>query len=501
MSTNDNDPTDEPITATRRSVLGASATAPLAFWDDWSMFADEEQTEYDILRTLDGGTPVAEGITQLDLGDNLSVEQTAEDGVRIDAAASGGGATRLEDLEDVDVTGWLEGPIADRPASGDLPAGVRYEATDQDITYRNTSSNGWVATGGTGTAENPLPEQHVQSFSAERLVGDFPTEVRILTSSGASSIDPSTTSTPIGDALTTVSNNGGGTVILPPTTVQDPGPLNLPSNIRILGSSRASKIEITGSGNNGFVFDDSNYVILDGFELVGPGDGAAAADAFVFQNAGSTGLQVPSLRVSAWYGHAIRGDAPMFESNWGTVRWHDIDSGDVSAMFDLTAGPSNSINQWGCYPSDTTSGVTSRIIELDGALLEIGQLNLGGASGQILNHLNGFFELGRVNYERTVGTAPDWLFQIRTDRPTTIEQVQLQADATDVYKLRNAGNDNLGEVLAIGATIGGSKVNVTYDRGGDAGHVYAGLSSDVTNSTGSTLENGVACLSDLTIVT
>ncbi|MFD1527506.1 MULTISPECIES: hypothetical protein [Halobacteriales] len=156
---------------TRRDTLAAGASMPLAFWDDWSIFADEEETEYDILRVLNAESPVSEGITQLDFGNNLSVEQTAEDGVRIDAAASGSGATKLDDLDNVDVTGWLEGTIADRPASGDLPAGVRYEATDQDITYRNTSSNGWVATGGTGTESNPIPEQHIQSANIGEMSG------------------------------------------------------------------------------------------------------------------------------------------------------------------------------------------------------------------------------------------------------------------------------------------------------------------------------------------
>ncbi len=76
--------TEESIT--RRDALAAGAMMPLAFWEDWSIFNEEEQAE--ILRVLNSESPVGDGITQLDFGTNLSVKQTSETAARIDASGA-----------------------------------------------------------------------------------------------------------------------------------------------------------------------------------------------------------------------------------------------------------------------------------------------------------------------------------------------------------------------------------------------------------------------------
>lgn len=96
----------------------------------------------------------------------------------------------LGQLENVDVSALLEGPIGDRPSSGDVPEGARYHATDQDLIYRN-ASNGWRVTHGRGSEDNPLPEQHVESLSTDSLTNNGhpsqnPKELIKYTDSGSS---------------------------------------------------------------------------------------------------------------------------------------------------------------------------------------------------------------------------------------------------------------------------------------------------------------------------
>lgn len=72
-----------------------------------------------------------------------------------------------DELNNVDVTALLQGPIADRPSASNAPDGARYEDTDNDIIYRNDPTNGWVAIGGIGSASNPLPPSHHESINTD----------------------------------------------------------------------------------------------------------------------------------------------------------------------------------------------------------------------------------------------------------------------------------------------------------------------------------------------
>lgn len=90
-------------------------------------------SEYDILRILNAETPVDEEVTKLDFGDNLSVEQTGEDGVRIDAAASGGDSS-LAEWSETD-TGVLSGPSLN---AGEINSTLELIGPDDDIATINS---------------------------------------------------------------------------------------------------------------------------------------------------------------------------------------------------------------------------------------------------------------------------------------------------------------------------------------------------------------------------
>lgn len=59
------------------------------------------------------------------------------------------------------------GPLADRPAASDLPDGRKY--LDENGVVSEAVGDGWVAQP-LGTAENPIPEQHVQKTTTEQTV-------------------------------------------------------------------------------------------------------------------------------------------------------------------------------------------------------------------------------------------------------------------------------------------------------------------------------------------
>lgn len=71
-------------------------------------------------------------------------------------------------LDDVDERLERRGPVADRPSGSNVPDGAKFYATDQRIVYEwDADSSAWDAVAGAGTDSNPLPEQTVQSLSAE----------------------------------------------------------------------------------------------------------------------------------------------------------------------------------------------------------------------------------------------------------------------------------------------------------------------------------------------
>jgi len=174
---------DNDTNITRRDTLKAGAVMPAAFWDGWAPFGDE--TDEEILPILNSETAVDKGLKQLDFGNNLSVEQTAEDGVRIDAAASGGsGAVDSVFGRDGDVTanaddydefyapleeGVGRGPIADRPDTGPYDDYL-YVATDQGVTWRwDESASDWSVLDH-GSTDQPLPEGHYESLNTEQTI-------------------------------------------------------------------------------------------------------------------------------------------------------------------------------------------------------------------------------------------------------------------------------------------------------------------------------------------
>ncbi|NUC74952.1 hypothetical protein HTZ84_22060, partial [Haloterrigena sp. SYSU A558-1] len=151
--------TDEPTMTRREAMAAGTALTPLFLGFD----SDNGLGYFDTHWVANSGQKLAKDPPLLDFASGIVAKET-DNGVEI-SAPGGGSITKLDDLQNVDVTGWLEGTFADRPASDDVPVGTRYWATDRNTAYRNTS-NGWDVNGGMGTSSNPLPEGYYGSLSA-----------------------------------------------------------------------------------------------------------------------------------------------------------------------------------------------------------------------------------------------------------------------------------------------------------------------------------------------
>lgn len=94
-------------------------------------------------------------------------------------------------VDTVDVNLKLSGTLADRPIESETPVDAWYEATDENLIYRNDATNGWevIAHGG---ENSPVPEGYYQSLQVEneptenndvaRLIdlSDVETEIELL---------------------------------------------------------------------------------------------------------------------------------------------------------------------------------------------------------------------------------------------------------------------------------------------------------------------------------
>lgn len=63
---------------------------------------------------------------------------------------------------------YERGTVANRPAASDAPEDAVWHATDQNLTYRNDATNGWVVIGH-GNDSNPVPEVNANSVNTDEL--------------------------------------------------------------------------------------------------------------------------------------------------------------------------------------------------------------------------------------------------------------------------------------------------------------------------------------------
>lgn len=275
--------------------------------------------------------------------------------------------------------------------------------------------------------------------------------------------------TPIQDALDAVNNSsgGGGKVILPPEGIAEDGPINLRRGVDLIGGGGkgrgSSSIFIQDEGVDGMVIGTGvTDLTVQNLWLIGPGDdvkanGTSPVSAIHFNGNQAHSLKFNQIRVSGWYGSAIKNDggSGAFENEWHGVVITNVDAGDSEAVIDWESG--GAINNWGMvaiYPSDSSSGTDSKIARLRATHM-IKNMNIGGTAGQALE-TEGKVDVSYINWEPVGNTTTPSYLVIAGSGGSYTRVGHLQMYGTDAVAERAYKPD--GGYFDFGA--------VTYTAGG-----------------------------------
>lgn len=359
-------------------------------------------------------------------------------------------------------------------------------------------------------------------------------------------IDPSTTSTPVQDAVNRVDEAnsagtdlvGGGAVLLPPEPITEEDTIQWKNAVSLYGwGIQSSIIDFTKTGKNadlvrindaGRGSNNSVQGIVfggGGVWLRGPGRDKTTGVGIRIgseQNGGNLSRSlIGQINISDVQNSLITtGDSPGEGAMTGVhidlIRGGGFDAGDAPAAFDFRFGPGFGVsaNRLVAYPRADQSGKnTTGVVIGGGSTTNISYLNFGGAMAETLvtKRPLGSVTVHEINRETPIqkGT-PETAVRVQGQKPTRVNHLNLRvAPVRYAYTIEDADDNNrlgrhyFGQVNAEpfrpnGGYLQENYVNVKSDIG--ASCVYEGTSDEVTNSTGGSLSNPVACLGDLTTV-
>ncbi|WP_121744886.1 hypothetical protein [Natronorubrum halophilum] len=303
-------------------------------------------------------------------------------------------------------------------------------------------------------------------------------------------IDPNSSSSPVQDAIDSINvASGQGAVLLPPTTVQETGPLTDWGGIRFQGHSSdagGSEIELTGSNpliQCTSANDRSSY--WDGIQLDGDG---ASQPAMQF-DADPAGFHIGRLRIDNFTPGSdgvirFNGGAP-WASEWGYVRIGTGCTGRGITTVPATGTPGSPQLSIGCFEYYGTGGNTA-IYDEDGPDIHIGALNIGGEPSQAVYCDKNFsrrLSIGWINFDPTGGTHPN-IVEMQNEGQVKIDYIKNRSGVTVDSMVQGEfehGNSIIGQ-LANDGTVNNNKIVI--DSAPNGPNWYFGPASDITNNTG-----------------
>lgn len=358
-----------------------------------------------------------------------------------------------------------------------------------------------------------LQEMSAESVSTDDLTGAYPGKVRAVGGGEVvASIDPSTTSTPVADACAALNSAGVIGEVLVSGSVNEDAPLsNLYGNVvRGVGGGKSQlTFNLPDSTTPGVDLQRGSGVYDQdgGFEnliLYGGGFSSDSNVAILARNGDYEGFTLDRVIFNNWGGGAFHDDgvdSSLYNMDWGFVQATNI-GGDVFNFGAL--GIANS--------ADTI-------------------LVSGGISGRAWVHEDfGEFHISGFNMSDT-GYGPNGeqitLGAMAEGRGTTFEHINAEAAGNTgaahavyhaggghkVERLENPNSDYSAGIVAIaggGAFVGkvsqsGSApdlIEVVEDTDfPDHAAITEHESSEVNNTTGSTLTNPISCLGDQVLKT
>jgi len=239
------------------------------------------------------------------------------------------------------------------------------------------------------------------SLDTDELGGTYPDQVRGIAEGGVvATIDPSTTTTPVTDAMDAVNTAGGGIVLLPGGTTQNAGSLPDYSGMIVKGQGRlASVIEITGDGAHGIeASNGATGAIFKDFRLSHANGVAGNTGSAIYFDSTFSTVKFENVRFSQWSGAACFIDANFSGSRTGApfqivfdnVDVRSVDAGGSAISNVDEAGPSWKFTDCTLAPTDANSGQDSNLLRFRGVdVVRAENTNIGGTPGYFLLNENG----------------------------------------------------------------------------------------------------------------
>lgn len=410
-------------------------------------------------------------------------------------------------------------------------------AEGYDVGFQSAGKSYWEK-------NNDLLEEAYQRISGLESASAGSAVVPVGQGLGAlDAIDPTTTQTPVNDAIDAVYDTGrGGHVWLPMGDIKQNDSIRPKPGVSIYGPGRSphigpptSQVEITDPDSHLIYFDSSENqtysgIELDGFHVMGQGADTHTGNALQFgdpnksktNNQQAYGFHLGKLFFRRFQGSLIRveqGGEP-WACDLGYINAYGFDPGGTanSAVLDFTNALSvaTHIGMIDAYPGASVSGTRSDFMRVSAAGdLRVDFLNIGGTINRVLvqDDGGGAIDIAGVNYEITtqLDAARESLYTLADNSLVRIGQTRMHSDVTNlasIYRLEDGGqsgapgaaNKEMGPVVPTGQlSLPSPIVDVRTDTSGSC--TYHGVSGEVANNSGGALSPGVACLGDLTMVT
>ncbi|MGK7295279.1 MAG: hypothetical protein ACNS61_05510 [Candidatus Wenzhouxiangella sp. M2_3B_020] len=338
----------------------------------------------------------------------------------------------------------------------------------------------------------------------------------VVVASGASpvTVDPSSTTTPVQDAIDDVAaasdgNTDGGAVLLPPGEITEGAGITVPNHVSIHGQGAyTTRLIIDSAGSTGMTFGaggtSTDFGAYTDFTLSGNPSSfntPPTTKATAIKHTGENNMQLwfDRICINGWYGTAIdMGTAGPYEIRHGNIRIRNLDS-DGSSAVDLTStGPARYFGTLAVYLRDDRSGSDGYAMFADAGDVIVEHLNIGGtAAGAISNTGSGtgFINVGCINFE-PVGqnaAAPYIVRNRSSGNFMRIGYIRFSNGTADfVYLAESApARFEFGPVQVNGGTLNNNVIDAQAVAGTQSW--YWGTTADVTNNTGSG-STGIQCL-------
>lgn len=339
-------------------------------------------------------------------------------------------------------------------------------------------------------------------------------------------IDPSSTTTPVQDAVDTLPT-AGGTVIIPPQGVSEDTTVSIGDNVSLIGfgpgnpSNPISEITFGDAGNDCIVLDNGTTSTvqqpsIDGIHISGP------------TNTGATGrgLSAPNGVAHLYIGHisfSTLGGAALNITSWDEMRIEHVHaesiepqhSGATQIFNFASGGTGGSVGLLSGYPKgDASDSALSRCVYVGGGQVTFDSIDCGGvASKALVVAVGAMVNCNSIVHEPNgltddLSTAQNAVCAVHKygSGSCTIGHVRINSGSANItwdsgYIAGGATSSNWEfGLIHENATIDGPHVNVQTDTDGSMPSIWHGFSSQVTNNSGATLTNPVVCLGDLSTV-